>query len=115
MQGQPASSRRPAAPGRLRLLALAGSLLLLTAIGWQQPAAAQQPPGPAAQRPQANRGPVTKADTRPAWAELTGDQQQALRPLSGQWPTLSEAQKRKWIALSSNYRALPPPEQAKLH
>jgi hypothetical protein len=115
MQGQPAPSRRLAAPGHVRLLAIAGSLLVLLAIGGQQPAAAQQPQGPAAQRPQANRAPVTRAETRPAWAELNVDQQQALRPLSVQWPTLSEAQKRKWIALSSNYRALPPPEQAKLH
>jgi hypothetical protein len=115
MQGQPASSRRPAAPGRQRLLAITGSLLLLAAFGWHQPAPAQQPQGPVAQRPQANRSAVTRADTRPAWAELTVDQQQALRPLAGQWPRLSEAQKRKWIALSSNYRALPPPEQAKLH
>jgi hypothetical protein len=115
MQGQPASSRRPAVPGRQRLPAIAGSLLLLAAIGWHQPAAAQQPQGPAAQRPQATRGPGARADTKPVWAELTVDQQQALRPLSSQWPTLSEAQKRKWLALSSNFRALPAPEQAKLH
>jgi hypothetical protein len=115
MQGQPASSRAPAGPGCHRLLALAGSLLVAAGLGWQQPSAAQQPQGPVAQRPQAQRGAVTRADTKPVWAELTGDQQTALRPLSSQWPTLSEAQKRKWIALSSNYRALPPPEQAKLH
>jgi hypothetical protein len=69
-------------------------------------------PPPSARKPAAA---VTRADTKPAWAELTGDQQQALRPLATSWPTLSEAQKRKWIALSSNYRALPQAEQAKLH
>ena len=77
----------------------------------QQPSAppaakpAQRPATPAANRPA----------TRPAWNELSADQQQALRPLAAQWATMSEAQKRKWIELSRNYRTLPPDGQAKLH
>jgi hypothetical protein len=67
--------------------------------------AAQRPATPAANRPA----------TRPAWNELSADQQQALRPLAAQWTTMSEAQKRKWIELSRNYRTLPPDGQAKLH
>lgn len=51
----------------------------------------------------------------PSWSELTPEQQQALTPLSGQWASLSEFNKRKWLALSQNYRQLPPIEQARLH
>jgi hypothetical protein len=38
-----------------------------------------------------------------------------LQPLAAQWGSLSEGQKRKWIALSKNYARLTPIEQATLH
>jgi len=56
-----------------------------------------------------------KAESKPSWNELARPQQQALAPLTGTWPTLTEAHKRKWIALSQNYPTMPPPEQARLH
>jgi hypothetical protein len=56
-----------------------------------------------------------KAESRPAWGELSPSQQQSLAPLAGSWNTLSEAHKRKWIALSQNYPRLPPAEQARVH
>ena len=52
---------------------------------------------------------------KPVWGELTQLQQHALRPLAATWPTISEAQKRKWLAISKNYPALPPDGQAKMH
>lgn len=55
------------------------------------------------------------AEAKPTWAELTPAQQQALSPLSGTWADLSEAHKRKWLALSENFPKLPPNEQATLH
>ncbi len=55
------------------------------------------------------------AEKRSGWAELRADQQQALQPLSGAWSTLSEAQKRKWLALSRNYQRMSPDDQALLH
>jgi hypothetical protein len=122
MQGTPVPPL-PAGDRRLPLLALTASLVLGATVAWHGPAAAQQPQpsagpqaqAPAAPRPQGGR-PVSRAvDTKPAWTELTADQQQALKPLAAQWPTLSEPQKRKWIAMSGNYRALPPAEQDKLH
>lgn len=42
-------------------------------------------------------------------------QRQSLKPLEAQWDSLSEAQKRKWIALAQNYPKMSTPEQAKLH
>ena len=49
------------------------------------------------------------------WLELTGSQQRALAPLSPLWSSLSEAQKKKWLAISKNFAALPESEQIVLH
>ena len=56
-----------------------------------------------------------KIPTRPLWSELSPPQQLALAPLANVWPTISEAQKRKWVVISQSFGRLPPPEQAKLH
>lgn len=58
--------------------------------------------------------PVAPAVTKPVWQELTPPQQQALAPLAGAWNTLSEAHKRKWLALSVNFPKLSTAEQAML-
>ncbi len=75
-----------------------------------QPAAPAKAPLPAAAASKA-----AKTTGGPAWGELSPPQQQSLAPLAAQWSTISEAQKRKWIALSQNYPKLAPDEQAKLH
>lgn len=49
------------------------------------------------------------------WLELTGSQQRALAPLSPLWSSLSEPQKKKWLAISKNFAALPESEQIVLH
>jgi len=100
------------------------ALVALAAVAG--PATAQQPATPA--QPAASAAPkarpaasakaaaaIKPVETKPSWAELTGPQQQALRPLSGTWATLSEAQKRKWLALSANFPKMPAAEQDKLH
>jgi hypothetical protein len=46
---------------------------------------------------------------------MTPAQQQALKPLQSNWGTLSEGQKRKWLAVSQNYPKMAPAEQATLH
>lgn len=53
--------------------------------------------------------------TQPLWRELSPGQQQALAPLAAHWDTLNVSQKRKWIALSSNFPRMSGEEQAKLH
>ena len=58
---------------------------------------------------------AARSPTSPLWTELTPPQQQALAPLAGTWPTISEAQKRKWVVIAQSYARLPAPEQAKLH
>lgn len=77
-------------------------------------ASASRPARASASRPGTGRTAVKQA-THPHWRELQPAQQQALAPLAPKWDTLSEAQKRKWIALSSNFPRMPPAEQAKLH
>ena len=42
-------------------------------------------------------------------------QQQTLKPLASSWATLSEAHKRKWLAVSKKYPSLPPEDQATMH
>ncbi|MFN7444361.1 MAG: DUF3106 domain-containing protein [Curvibacter sp.] len=53
--------------------------------------------------------------SKPAWAELSAAQRQALSPLAPHWDRLSEERKRKWLAISRNYPNLSSAEQAKLH
>jgi hypothetical protein len=59
--------------------------------------------------------PVVKRPTKPLWSELTPPQQQALAPLAGTWDTVSQAQKRKWLAMSQNFPRMSGAEQDKLH
>lgn len=55
------------------------------------------------------------AGAKSGWIELTPSQQAALQPLAPTWGSMSEAQKRKWIALSQNFHHLAPAERATLH
>ena len=83
----------------------------------QPPAAAQAPAraaAPSAPRPAA-RTAAQRPESKPTWTQLTPLQQQALAPLSATWRVLGEAHKRKWLALSENFQAMPPGEQARLH
>jgi hypothetical protein len=85
---------------------------------------AQQPPAPATA---AAAAPTTAASAakpparapRPAnkaeWNALTPVQQRALMPLSAHWGRISEAQKRKWLAVARDFDQLPTAEQATLH
>ena len=117
-----------------RRTALGPTLLavLLAGVAWaagaQAPApghpasaAVAQPAKPSVSTKEAPRpapvrtAPAPRPEARPAWSELTEQQQQSLAPLSTTWRTLGEAHKRKWLALSENFHSMPPPEQARLH
>lgn len=79
------------------------------------PAKALQPASsPVSPRPKESQ-PKPPLPGKPVWDDLTRSQQQALQPLAGTWTTISEAQKRKWLAVSKNYPALPADGQAKMH
>ncbi|HEY1230895.1 MAG TPA: DUF3106 domain-containing protein [Ramlibacter sp.] len=89
---------------------------MLTA-GAQTPTQPQpQPTAPAKAQPQAKpaQPAAPRTQGKPLWAELTVDQQTALRPLAPSWNGMTESHKRKWLAISHNFRSLSPDEQAKL-
>lgn len=58
---------------------------------------------------------VPQVETGPGWETLTTPQKLALYPLAERWALISEAQKRRWLALAANFSALPAEEQAKFH
>ena len=58
---------------------------------------------------------VPQVETGPGWETLTTPQKLALYPLAERWALISEAQKRRWLALAANFSALPEEEQAKFH
>lgn len=99
--------------GRWKLL-LGGLFLAASATSFSQPAQPAKPPY-AARKHLAAATPAKPVVSRPVWAELTVQQQQALRPLSTDWDSISEAQKRKWLEISRSYPSLTPEEQNTLH
>ena len=84
---------------------VAGCLMLFFSV-----ASFAQPAKPAANASAAIKpyvvAPVKPVVSKPVWAELTVQQQTALRPLSIGWDTISEAQKRKWLEISKGYSSL---------
>lgn len=69
-------------------------------------------------RPAVSVAPASVAPvalTKPAWTDLTAAQRSALSPLASNWPTITVAQKRKWLALSENFSALPESDQRVMH
>ena len=95
-------------------LATSPCLAQVRAPGQSASSVASAPAHPASGRASATKAAV-RQQTRPLWSELTGSQRQALTPLSATWDALSEAQKRKWLALSQNFPKMSADEQAKLH
>jgi hypothetical protein len=115
MTFRPAQALRPV-PGMARAL-LAGALLAAACLASAAPpdatASTAKMGASGTRRPPASRN-HKREEARPTWAELTPVQQQTLAPLAASWRSLSEAHKRKWLALSRNYPKMQPEEQAKL-
>lgn len=81
---------------------------------------AQSPSTPVVPKAAASKSVAAKpvappATSKPAWADLTAPQQQALKPLTATWNSISEPQKRKWLEVSKNYPALAPADQVTMH
>jgi hypothetical protein len=78
---------------------------------------AAQPPADVAKKPSAkpaSKVPAAKPGVRPAWAELTAEQQQTLAPLKGDWDTLDPDRRLKWIAIAKRYPRMKPQEQERV-
>jgi hypothetical protein len=66
------------------------------------------PRKPAAKK-QATKPPSqAKAKVRPAWAELTAQQQEILAPLKADWESLEPERRRKWIGVAKRYPKMTP-------
>lgn len=57
---------------------------------------------------------ATKPGIRPAWAELTTDQQQVLAPLKADWDSLEPDRRQKWIAIAKRYPRMKQVEQERV-
>ncbi|MCY7370850.1 MAG: DUF3106 domain-containing protein [Polaromonas sp.] len=120
----PPTARRRSLHGLAKntlLPTLSALLLLLSAQAASSQSPTAQPVEPPSRtaaaaaktaNPKANpKVPVS----RPVWAQLTVQQQIALRPLAEIWDPLSEAQKRKWLELSKTFPSLPAEDQDRMH
>ncbi|WP_343654375.1 DUF3106 domain-containing protein [Herbaspirillum sp.] len=63
----------------------------------------------------ATRSAARKPESKLAWANLSAAQHQALEPLTGEWPRMSELQKEKWLEIGKRYTRMKPEEQQRLH
>lgn len=95
---------------RLQLSLAVMSIVCLITWGASPMASAQTPVAPPKSAPMSS-----VASAKPLWKELDIAQQKALQPLAPHWDGLSSGHKRKWLALSRNYKAMPAGEQALLH
>jgi hypothetical protein len=52
--------------------------------------------------------------SRPAWAELTADQQMILAPLKDDWASLDPDRRRKWVGIAKRYPTMQAKEQERV-
>jgi hypothetical protein len=92
---------------RLRFLAVLLALTMAAGAGAQpnaaQPAKKDKP-----------KAAAVKKGVRPAWAELTAEQQATLAPLKSDWDTLEPERRQKWIAIAKRYPRMKPVEQERV-
>lgn len=60
------------------------------------------------------KAPASRQSPPPAWKTLSPAQQEALAPLAPVWGEISSGRKRKWIALSANFKTMPASDKATL-
>jgi len=86
--------------GAAAILALAGALVVLTAIVWVPVSHAQSP--------------VAAQEQGVRWRDLKPAQQSVLRPLEREWSSIGAAHKQKWIELSGNFDKRSPAERDRI-
>ena len=96
---------------RAALLALAVCLSAGVTVEADAQLAEKAKPKPPAAKPPAAK---PKAQVRPAWAELTADQQMILAPLKADWESLDPERRRKWIGIAKRYPKMTVQEQERV-
>jgi hypothetical protein len=91
---------------------------LVLAIFLTNPALAEPPvdiaPKAVAKKPTAKPAAQAKAKARPAWAELTAEQQMILAPLKADWESIETERRRKWIGVAKRYPKMTPQGQERV-
>src|SRR5207237_9969278 len=96
--------------GGVMLRALVTALALVFAVG----AAAQPELARKSAAKPAAKAAKPKPNVRPAWAELTAEQQQILAPLKADWDLLDPERRLKWIAIAKRYPRMKAMEQERV-
>ena len=65
-------------------------------------------------KPAAKAKAKAQTQVRPAWAELTADQQMILAPLRADWDTLERERRRKWLGIANRYSNMKPEAQERV-
>ncbi len=78
-------------------------------------AVAQSPAGGIPAPAQIAKVTPVRSEASPSWKSLTPAQREALTPLAPVWGEISSNRKRKWIALSANFKNLSAQDKATLH
>ena len=87
--------------------------LLLTGAAFAEPPV-DVAPKVAAKKPAAKSPVQAKAKARPAWAELTAEQQKTLAPLKADWDSLETERRRKWLGIAKRYPRMTVGEQERV-
>ena len=85
----------------------AAILVLAVLLAGGSVAQAPEKPKPAAK-------PKAQAQVRPAWAELTADQQMIIAPLKADWDSLDPERRRKWLGIANRYSKMKPEAQERV-
>jgi hypothetical protein len=91
-----------------RILVLAA--LLCSALAWAEPPV-DMPRKPVPKKPPAAQA---KKQVKPAWAELTAEQQKVLAPLKADWESLEVERRHKWIGIAKRYSRMTVAEQERI-
>jgi hypothetical protein len=94
----------------LSLRSFSACLLIGFSCWLHWPAQAQTPPSSGHDNPSKVKAPPN--ETGPAWAELSPQQQEVLKPLQQLWPEMEVNRKRKWLAIAKTFPSLNPQAQA---
>ena len=92
---------------RLRFLAVLLALAMAAGVGAQPNAASS------AKRDKPKAAAVKKG-VRPAWAELTAEQQATLAPLKNDWDTLEVERRQKWLQIAKRHPKMTQLEQERV-
>jgi len=89
---------------RLRFLAVLLALTMAAGVG-------AQPNAPQPAKKDKPKATAVKKGVRPAWAELTAEQQATLK---NDWDTLEPERRQKWIQIAKRYPRMKPLEQERV-